>query len=197
MFVERKDKDTDADVDKDQMSKGRPANGQSIDLFTQRVEIDIDFSMSGLPHAVVKQAENFRVHEFVKKIESHLHQETFSNDLQQKKQNIVNNPFNHAKAMIREMGILSSNCAKQLQKYNVLNAFLESRSDLLHFVDIAWLKSESNQQFFNQWRLDAFSIPHCVMKKERHHGARHGKTEAQKEHFVVHNAAEEMYENKL
>ena len=102
------------------------------DLFTQREEMDIDFRMSGLPHAVAKQAENFRVHELVKKIESHLHQETLQADLQQKKQNIVNNPFNHAKAMIREMRILSSSFAKQFQKYNVLNAFLESRSDLLH-----------------------------------------------------------------
>ena len=59
-------------------------NGQSIGWFTQREEMDIDFRMSGLPHAVAKQAENFRVHEFVKKIESHLHQETLQADLQQK-----------------------------------------------------------------------------------------------------------------
>ena len=32
-------------------------SGQSIGLFTQREEIDIDFRVSGLPHAVVKQAE--------------------------------------------------------------------------------------------------------------------------------------------
>ena len=35
--------------------------GQSIGLFTQCEEIDIDFRVSELPHAVVKQAENFRV----------------------------------------------------------------------------------------------------------------------------------------
>ena len=38
----------------------------------QREEIDLDFRVSGFPHAVVKQAENFRVRELVKKIESHL-----------------------------------------------------------------------------------------------------------------------------
>ena len=32
------------------------------------------------------------------------------------------------------------------------------------------------------------SIPHYVIKKERPHGARHGKTEAQKEYCVAHNA---------
>ena len=37
-------------------------------------------------------------------------------------------------------------------------------------------------------RLRALSIPYYVIKKNRPHGARHGKTEAQKEHFVAHNA---------
>ena len=49
------------------------------------------------------------------------------------------------------------------------------------------VESESSQHF-HQWRLDAFSIPHYVIKKERPHGARHGKTEAQKEYYVAHNA---------
>ena len=58
--------------------------------------------MSGLPHAVVKQAENFRVRELVKKIESHPHREALQADLQ--KHN-ANNPFSdESKAMIREMG---------------------------------------------------------------------------------------------
>ena len=34
-------------------------------------EVDIDFRIPGLPHSVVKQAENYRVRELVKKIESH------------------------------------------------------------------------------------------------------------------------------
>ena len=64
MSVERLDIDKDADenVDADQLRTERPVeSGQSIALFTQREEIDIDFRVSGLPHAVVKQAENFRV----------------------------------------------------------------------------------------------------------------------------------------
>ena len=66
--------DADENVDADQISTERPVkSGQSIGLFTQREETDIDFRVSGLPHAVVKQAENFRVRELVKKIESHPH----------------------------------------------------------------------------------------------------------------------------
>ena len=98
--VERLDKDKDADenVDADQRRTVRPVeSGPSIGLFTQREEIDIDFRVSGLPHAVVKQAENFRVRELVKKIESHPHR-----DLHQSN---VYNPFSDdSKAMIREMG---------------------------------------------------------------------------------------------
>ena len=103
--VDRLDKDKDADenVDADQIRTVRPVkSGQSIGLFTQREEIDINVRVSGLPHAVVKQAENFRVRELVKKIESHPHREALLADLQQ---NNVYNPFSDtSKAMIREMG---------------------------------------------------------------------------------------------
>ena len=59
-------------------------------LLTQLEEIDIDFRVSVLPHAVVKVAENLRVQELVKKIESHPHREALQADLQQ---NNVYNPF--------------------------------------------------------------------------------------------------------
>ena len=75
------DKDADKNVDADHVRTVRPVESeQSIDLFTQREEIDIDFRVSGLPHAVVKQAENFRVRELVKKIESHPHREALQAD---------------------------------------------------------------------------------------------------------------------
>ena len=77
-------------------------SGQSIGLFTQREEIDIDFRVSGLPHAVVKQSENFRVRELVMKIESHPHRNALQADLQQN--NVYNSFSDESKAMIREMG---------------------------------------------------------------------------------------------
>ena len=72
--VELVDKDEDADenVDADQTRTERPVSGQS---FTQLEEIDIDFRVPGLSHAVVKEAKNFRVQELVKKIESHPHRD--------------------------------------------------------------------------------------------------------------------------
>ena len=58
-------------------------SGQPTGLFTQLEEIDIDFRVSGLPHAVVKEAENSRVRELVKKIESHPHRQDLQADLEQ------------------------------------------------------------------------------------------------------------------
>ena len=105
MSVKRLDQDKDADenVDADHVRRERPVEcEQSVGLFTQREEIDIDFRVSGLPYAVVKQAENFRVREVVKKIESHLHRRALQADLQQ---NNAYNPFSEeSKVMIREMG---------------------------------------------------------------------------------------------
>ena len=77
-------------------------SGQYIGLFTEREEIDIDFRVSGLPHAVVKQAENFRVRELVKKIESPSSSRSTSSRLATKIN--VYNPFSDdATAMIPEM----------------------------------------------------------------------------------------------
>ena len=101
--VQRVDKDKDADEneDADQTRTVRLVSGQPTGSFTRLEEIDIDFRVSGLPHAVVKKAENFRVREFVKKIESHPHREGLQADLQQN--NVYNPCSDNSKVMIREM----------------------------------------------------------------------------------------------
>ena len=57
-------------------------------------EVDIDFRISGLPHSVVKQAENSRVRALVKQIENHSHRQSLQQDLQQNKPttHLVKNP---------------------------------------------------------------------------------------------------------
>ena len=74
-----KNEDQDENVGADQTRTGRPLGGQQ---FTQLEETDVDFRVPGLSHAVVKEAENCRVQELVKKIESHLHREALQADLQ-------------------------------------------------------------------------------------------------------------------
>ena len=137
MSVERvdKDKDTDENVDADQVSTGKPVSGQPIALSTKVEEVYIDFRVSGLPHAVVKEAENFRVQELVKKIESHPHREALQADLQQ---NNVYNPFsNNSNAMIRELG-------------NVLNVFSIGTKELSTApADSSWLKAKAEESLIN------------------------------------------------
>ena len=68
-----KDEDADENVDADRTRTVRPVSEQPTVSFTQLEEVDIDFRVSGLPHAVVKEAENFHVPGLLKKIESHPH----------------------------------------------------------------------------------------------------------------------------
>ena len=49
------------------------------------------------------------------------------------------------------------------------------------------LSDNESSRHLHQWQLDVLSIPNYVIKKGRPPGARHGKTEAQKEHFTAHN----------
>ena len=80
-------------VERDQTGTGVPVKVE---------ELDIDFRVPGLSHAVVKEAEHLRVQELLKKIANHPHREALQADLQQKN---VYNPFsNNSKAMIRELG---------------------------------------------------------------------------------------------
>ena len=85
--------------EEDQTKTGRPVGGQES---TQVEELDIDFRVPGLSHAVAKEAENFRVQRACQKIESHPHREALQADLPK---NNVYNPFSTiSKAMIRELG---------------------------------------------------------------------------------------------
>ena len=150
--VERSDKDKDADenVDADQVWTERPVGSeQSIDLFTQRDEIDIDFRVC-LPHAVVKQAENFRVRELVKKIESYLHRQALQADLQQS--NACNPLSEKSKKMIRDMGNVE---LFELCETIPKNAFfIGIEEQFIALVDISWEKMNPADIFtIGDWML--------------------------------------------
>ena len=95
--------------------------------------MDNDFRVTGLSHAVVKEAENFRVQELVKKIENHSHRAAFHDDLQQ---NNIYNPFsNNSKAMIRELGnVKLFELCEKIPKVTMfsMSSLLDSRNCLLH-----------------------------------------------------------------
>ena len=158
--VEPVDKDEDADenVDADQTSTERPVSGQPTGLFTQLEEIDIDFRVSGLPHAVVKEAENFRVQELVKKIESHPHREAFQADLQQ---NNVYNPFsNNSKAMIREMcNVELFGLCETISKVQCSECLLYWTHGVIYCTCGHLLVENKSSQKINKLRLDGSLYP--------------------------------------
>ena len=176
MSVERLDKDKGADenVGADQINMERLVSGQSIGLFTQLEEIDIDFIVSGLPHAVLKQAENLRVRELVKKIESHPHREALQDDLQQ---NNVYNPFsNNSKAMIRELGNVELfELCETIPKVQCSHCLLCWNQGIVCCTCGQFLVDSESRRKLYKLRLDALSIPNCVIKNGRSHGARHGQ----------------------
>ena len=189
MFVERseKDKDTDKDVDADQIRTGRPVvSRQPTGSSTQLEEVDIDFGVSGLPHAVVKQAENFRVRELVKKIESHPHRQDLQADLQQSN---AYNPFSEkSKKMIQDMGNveLFESC-ETIPKVQCKECLLYWNQGIVYCTCGHLLKESEASRSILRWTLDLVSIPNYVIKKERPHSNRHGKTEEQMKHHIAHN----------
>ena len=134
--------DKDEDADADQTRKVRPVGGQKS---TQLEEINIDFRVPGLSHAVVKEAENFRVRELVKKIASHPHRVALQADLQQN--NVYNSLSNNSKAIFELCETIPKvQCSQCLLCWN-------------QGVIIRW------KRIFCKRRLDALFIQHNVIKK--------------------------------
>ena len=129
---------------------------QSIGLFTLREEIDIDLRLSGLPHAVVKQTENFRVRELVRKFESHPHREALQADLQQN--NVYNPSSDDSKAMIREMGNVELFVlCETIPKVQCSDIFIGIKESSIALVDISWLKANPFKILVNgDWMLSQF-----------------------------------------
>ena len=71
---------------------------------------------------------------------------------------------------------------------NAQNAFFIGNLGIVCCTCGHLLRANQSDRHLHQWQLDVLSIPNYVIKKVRPHGARHAKTEAQKEHFIGHNA---------
>ena len=111
-------------------------------------EVNMDFRILGLPHSVVKHAENYRVRELVKKIENHPHRQSLQLDLRQDK---AHNPFSAtAKKMIKDVGnvelfeLFETDPKTQCKGMLIV---LESRHRLLHMR--ASLERNSGQPQFH------------------------------------------------
>ena len=159
LFVERleKDKDTDEDVDADRDRTVRPVlSGQPTGLFTQLEEVDIDFRVSGLPHAVVKQAENSRVRELVKKIESHPHRQDLQADLQQSD---AYNPLSKkSKKMIHDMGNVELfGFCETIHKVQCSECLLHWNPGIIYCTCGHLLREHQSSRGILRWTLDLLS----------------------------------------
>ena len=153
----------------------------------QEEEHQIDFRVPGLSHSVVKEAEHLRVQELVKKIETHPYREARQADLQQ---NDDYNPFSKkSKEMIREIGNAELfKLCETTPKVQCSHCLLYWNHGIVYCICGQCLIDIESRRRFNKLRLDALSIPNFVIKKGATHGARHGKTEVQREYHLAWNA---------
>ena len=129
----------------------------------------------------LKEAEHLRVQELVKKIENHPHREARQADLQQN--NVCNQFSNTSKAMIREWGNAEFfELCETFPKVQCCHCLLYCNQGIVYCTCGQFLVDSESRRKFNKLRLDALSIPNCVIKNWRGHGARHCKTEEKKEY---------------
>ena len=149
-------------------------------------EVDIDFRIPGLPHSVLKQAENYRVRELVKKIENHPHRQALQRDLQQ---NNAYNPFSEKpKKIIKDMGNVELFDLFETDPETQCKECLSYWSQGIVYCTCGHLLKESEaSRGAIQCTLDILPIPNYVIKKGRPHGHRYGKTPQQKEYHQAHN----------
>ena len=159
------------------------AQGHEQSMFN---EVDIDFRIPGLPHSVVKQAENSRVRELVKRIENHPHRQSPQRDLQQNK---GYNPFSTtSKKMIQDVANVDLFEFFETDPQTQRKACLSYWSEGIVCCTCGHLLKEfAANRGVIEYTLDFLSIPEYIIKKGRPHGHRYGKTPEKKEYHLAHN----------
>ena len=168
-------------VENDQKGMGIPV------LVDQKKEHKIDFKIPGLSHSVVTEAEHLRVQELVQRIENHPHRAALQADLQH---NNVYNPFSkNSKEMIRELGNVELfELCETTPKVQCSQCLLSWNQGIVYCTCGQCLIYSESRRMSNKLRLDALSFPNYVIKKGPTHGARHGKTEVQRDYHMAWNA---------
>ena len=163
---------------------GRDASHEPGNEQSMLNEVNIDFRIPGLPHSVVKQAQNSRVRELIKKIENHLHRHTLQLELQQNK---AYNPFSTTrKQMIQDVGNVELFELFETDPETQCTECLSYWSEGIVYCTCGHLLKEivANRGFI-EYTLDLLSIPEYLIKKGRPHGHRYGKTPEKKEYHLA------------
>ena len=122
----------------------------------------------------------------MKKIESHPHRQDLQADLQQSN---AYNPFSEkSKKMIQTMGNVELfELCETIPKMHCKECLLYWNQGIVYCTCGHLLRENQSSRRIHRWQVDLLSIPNYVIKKGRPHGNRHGKTEEQIKHFIVHN----------
>ena len=149
-------------------------------------EANMDFRIPGLPHSVVKQAENSNVRELIQKIENHPDRHALQQDLRQNK---AHNPFSpESKRMIQDVGNVELFELFETDTKTQCKACLTYWSEGIVYCTCGHLLKETvANRGFIVYTLDLLSIPEYVIKKGRPHGHRYGKLPENKEYHLAHN----------
>ena len=105
-------------------------------------------------------------------------------------QNNVYNLFSkNSKQKIRELGKVELfELCETIPKVQCSHCLLYWSQGIVYCTCGQCLIDGESRRKFNKLRLGALSIPNYVIKKGPTHGARHGKTEVQREYHVAYNA---------
>ena len=128
----------------------------------------------------MKQGENYRVRELVKKIENHPHRHALQQDLQQNK---AYNPFSATtQKMIQDVG--------NVELFELFETDPKTQCNewkaIVYCTCGHLLKESAANRGVIQCTLDLLSCPEYVIKKGRLHGHRYGKTPEKKESHIAH-----------
>ena len=134
----------------------------------------------------MKQADNYRVREIVKKIENHPHWQSLQRGLQQDE---AQNPFSaKSKKMIQDMGNVELCDLFETDPETQCTECLSYWSEGIENCTCGHLlKERAANRSVIQYTLDLLSIPNYVIMKGRPHGHRVGKTNEQSEYHQAHN----------
>ena len=95
--------------------------------------------------------------------------------------------------MIRELGNVELfGLCETRPKVQCSHCLLFWNQGILYCTFGQFLVDSESRRKFHKLRLNALSIPNYVIKKGPNHGARHGKTEVQREYYMACIAWEEM-----
>ena len=162
---------------------GRDASHEPGNEQSMLNEVNIGFRILGLLHSVVKEVQNSRVRELVKKIENHPHRHALQLDVQNK----AHNPFSTTtKQMIQDVSNVEMfelfETDPKTQRKECISYWNEG---IVYCTCGHLLKEIVANRGFIEFSLDFLSIPDYVIKKGRPRGHRYGKTPEKKEYHLV------------